>query len=432
MITNIVLLICEIIKELLVLCGCLNYKLKKRFMAAWSVFGISVICLAIIGVVGPKFSDISTLFFVAAIIASLMLEGEKKGILSFAVLIGISCVDSIIFIIVESVFSVSKELLYGNPVVYGGVNSISLFLIMIVAAILQKFYYGRGRNGNQKLHSSNRVYLWLFAIGLSASSISMMPLSYEGFRWGKGNIVFVITAVVVFAVSFLVMGILLVYNNSARQHYKEVARVNQSLVESQGRYYQMLLGKEEETRRFRHDMSSHLICVKRLLEESKVQEAEEYLGKLGGTLHDLSVKNQTGNTLVNAIVNDVSGRYTGVVLDWKGHLPKQMQISDVDVCVIFSNLLENAFLAASACENVGTVEVTVKSVSGALAITVENDMAKPIEEREGKLITQKADKKNHGYGTQNVRDCVEKNDGTVEFKYTEDKFTVDVVLVNVA
>ena len=78
------------------------------------------------------------------------------------------------------------------------------------------------------------------------------------------------------------------------------------------------------------------------------------------------------------------------------------------------------------------MDVTVESVAGALTITMENNMAKAIEEKDGKLITQKTDKHNHGFGTRNVRDCVAKNDGQITFDYTEKSFTVKMVLLNVA
>ena len=45
-------------------------------------------------------------------------------------------------------------------------------------------------------------------------------------------------------------------------------------------------------------------------------------------------------------------------------------------------------------------------------------------------VTQKEDKKNHGFGTRNVKDCVAKNEGTVNFEYTEEKFRVTVTLIN--
>jgi len=361
----------------------------------------------------------------------MMIEGKRKGLLALVVFLGISCIDTVMVPVVQSVFAISEDEFYANSLIFGLTNTISLIGIMIAAILLQRLYYARGRKGNQQIHNSGRLYLVLFAIGLSVAILSMTPVSAEDFRWSKGMLNVVAVSILVFAVMFLVMGIFLIYNNNAKRYYKEVATVNQNLLESTERYYQMLLEKEEETRRFRHDISSHLSCIKRLLEEDKTEEAEEYLSNLSGVVRELTVKHQTGNTLVNAIVNDISEKYSEVALDWKGHLPKQLEMSDMDVCVIFSNLLENAFFAASACEK-GFVDVTVESVSGALTITMENNMAKAIEEKEGKMITQKADKRNHGFGTRNVRDCVAKNDGQITFDYTEKQFTVKMVLLNVA
>lgn len=429
MITNIVILVQDLTKTLLVLCGCLNYKLKRKFIGAWVVLGMSVVVLVAIGVWNNRYRT-SMFYFIVPLIAVMMIEGKRKGLFASVVFLGFSCIDTIALLVLAGINGVSGEVIHDNHLMCGLCNTISLVGILIATILLQKMYYGRGKKGIEEIHTKGRAYLWLFFCGMTAFSITVLPMDNNDFVWNKVNVILFVIPSFVFMVLFLIMGGLLVYNNSEKQHYKEVARVNQDLVEAQEKYYQMLLEKEEETRRFRHDMSSHLVCVKRLLEENKVREAEDYLETMGGTLRELAIKHQTGNSLVNAIVNDVSGRYAEVELDWKGHLPKKIQMSDIDVCVIFSNLLENAFWAA-ASETAGTVEVTVKSEGGALAITVENDMTYLIEEREGKLITQKADKKNHGYGMRNVRECVEKNDGTVEYKYTDKRFTVDMVLVNV-
>lgn len=431
MIANIGVLILETVKLLLALCGCLNYKMKRRFIGAWVVFGVSVLCLVMKGIQDSDYR-ITSFTFVVVVISAMMIEGKRKGLLVLVVFLGISVIDTTMIPCMCSWLSLTDEQIFKNPLLYWGVNAISLVGIMVAAVLLQKLYYGRRKKGKQELHNSGRLYFALFAIGLSASMMFMLPVHETGFIWNKGTIAMVAIALIVFAVVFLVMGALLIYNNSAKRHYQEMARMNQRLGEMKEDYYRLLLEKEEETKKFRHDMSAHLVCIKTYLEEEKLQEAKDYLECLRGTMRELSAKHQTGHTLVNAIVNDVSGRYTGVNLNWRGHLPIRMQLSDMDICVIFSNLLENAFLAASNCEDGGTVDVMVKSVGGALAITMENTIAKPIEEKDGELITQKTDKKNHGYGTRNVRTCVEKNEGEVTFAYTEKNFTVNVFLNNVA
>lgn len=76
------------------------------------------------------------------------------------------------------------------------------------------------------------------------------------------------------------------------------------------------------------------------------------------------------------------------------------------------------------------MDVTVKSVAGALSLIIENDKEGEITEEKGRLLTQKEDKNNHGFGTRNVKACVSKNEGTVDFEYTETKFRATITLVN--
>ena len=273
--------------------------------------------------------------------------------------------------------------------------------------LLQKFYYQK-KNLSEKIKSEvqqfNRFFLGLLLIGLLASTWFIMPVSHLSFQWDKITEWITIATVFIFALVFLVIGILLIFYHRSSIHYQELAELNQKLLTSKERYYQIMLEKEEETRRFRHDMSSHVTCVKQLLKEENIQGARAYLDELTGTLEELRLKHQTGNTLVNAIVNDM--------------------------CTVFSNLLENAFYAAAQCITGGTVDVIVKSVAGALSIIIENDRTGEIEEEKGSFVTRKEDKMNHGFGTKNVKDCVAKNDGTVNFEYTETKFRVTVTLIN--
>ena len=46
----------------------------------------------------------------------------------------------------------------------------------------------------------------------------------------------------------------------------------------------------------------------------------------------------------------------------------------------------------------------------------------------GKLKTQKADKKNHGFGTENIRQVVERNQGYMNCQAEDNWFSIEIVL----
>ena len=271
----------------------------------------------------------------------------------------------------------------------------------------------------------------MLVVGVFMSSALTVPYTSIDFEWSREDARELALMSAVFGVVFLIMGGLMIYNHSSKLYYMRAARLNQERMELKENYYRNLLEKEQETRRFRHDMSAHMTCLRGMLDENRVEEAQDYLKELSRVLDKLKPKVQTGNMLVNAILSDIAERHKGVRIEWDGMLPDSLQLSDMDVCVIFSNLLENAFLAAAGCEDSGKVQVKADIIAGALRVVVQNDMAKPIEKRDERFITQKPDKKNHGFGIMNVKECVAVNGGEIMFEYTETNFTASLTLPNI-
>ena len=431
---NIIGLIVECAKLLVILCGCMNLQIKRKPIAAIVVFTLAQVCLVVKGMQDREYY-VSTFLLLSIVICSLAVQGKKKWLYATVSYFGISCIDTLFSTVAIRFFSISEKVIYSASVWRSVINAISLILLILVALLLQRLYYRKKNMGEvvkEVVQQLNGLYFGLLAIGLFAATWFIMPVSNLNFQLNIITEHIITIMIYVFAFLFLVIGFLLFFYQRSSRHYQELAKMNQSLLESKERYYRMMLQKEEETRRFRHDMSAHVACVKQYLSDENMQGAKAYLGELSGTLEELKIKHQTGNTLVNAIVNDMCAKYPGVTLKWEGLLPTVSKLSDMDMCTIFSNLLENAFYAASQCGAEGKVDVTVKTVSGALNIIIENDRTGEIEEEKGSFLTQKEDKRNHGFGTRNVKDCVAKNEGTVSFEYTEDRFRVTVTLMNAA
>ena len=206
--------------------------------------------------------------------------------------------------------------------------------------------------------------------------------------------------------------------------------MHEKILTAQKEYYEHLLDLESETRRFRHDINNHILCINALLSDNKYDAAKDYVQEIGESISSMRNKLATGNSLVNAIVNDISIKYNNVMLEWQGMIPEELTISNMDICTIFSNLLDNAFCAASKCSS-GKVGVTVKTVANSLMVTIKNDISEPVKVKSSKFITSKKDKKNHGIGTMNVLECVKSHEGKVEYSYTDKDFTAEVILPNV-
>lgn len=426
---SIFVFLLECIKLFLAVCGCLNYKLKRRPVASIVLLLLSLMLVGILA--AWKGGHYATMVSVAVIsIVVLAVEGKNKGVFSVLTFLGICYLDDLVLLVLRKLIFVS-ETLPNNSRTFWGVGVISLSILAITAFFLQRFVYTKYATTNYLFQNIPRSYVGMLLMGVFMSGMLTVPYTSMDFDWSREDARKLALMSVFFCAVFLVVGGLMIYNHSSKRYYMRTAKLNQERMELKENYYRNLLEKEQETRRFRHDMSAHMTCLRGMLDENRVEEAKDYLKELSGGLDKLKQRVQTGNLLVNAILSDIAERHKGVRLEWDGMLPDSLQLSDMDVCVIFSNLLENAFLAAVGCEERGRVQVKSDIIAGALRVVVQNDMAKPIEKKEERFITQKPDKKNHGFGIMNVKECVAVNGGEILFDYTETNFTVSLTLPNI-
>ncbi len=429
MLIHVILLIVEVIKLLLLMCGCLNYKIKRKPFVAGSLFLLSVCYLVIRGGLEPdhRWAFLAT---AAILIVAFAVQGKRKVIFTIIFFALVSVLDDLVVFLCGEFLGMSADVL-DNPVIYTAVASVNLIVFAVLATVLQLFFYKRKREDFTPTQNVSGIYAIMIMVGIWALGFLCMPFMSLGYEWSVFGFQFHSMCCGLFGVIFLVVTFLLIYNNNLKRQYRYVAEVNKRMYEMQKDHYKRLQEQDIETRKFRHDIKSHIVCVEALLKDKEYEEAARYLERLIGKIEEITQRYKTGNLLVDAIVNDIAEEHADVTLEWEGKLPLKMNISDTEVCVIFSNLLKNAFCAANDCKENGVVVVKTGLISGALTVCIENNMEGFIKGKDGTFITHKDDKINHGFGIMNVKECVAISGGSIEFDYTDTQFKVQVVLPNV-
>lgn len=114
--------------------------------------------------------------------------------------------------------------------------------------------------------------------------------------------------------------------------------------------------RDEQTRAFRHDIKNHLSVLGGLLNTQNLDAAKSYLQKLEAVSASLSFPYHTGNPTVDILLGEKLelAKTRGISTDLSLHLPKNSILDDFDLCIIFSNALDNAIhaclsLDADAC-----------------------------------------------------------------------------------
>lgn len=167
----------------------------------------------------------------------------------------------------------------------------------------------------------------------------------------------------------------------------------------------------EEIKRFKHDMKNNFIVLQHLLINDELYQAKAYLSKYISEFKNASQGLEIDNLIINALVNDKMRRYKDIHFDVKCFIPSKLLIDDLDIVTILGNLLDNAceYLIRNNLEETVFLKISTH-MDSTLFIEVKNIYVDE-DITSGKRHTAKEDKENHGYGLQNVKQCVNKYQG---------------------
>lgn len=197
-------------------------------------------------------------------------------------------------------------------------------------------------------------------------------------------------------------------------------------------YFENLLERETMTRRYRHDMTNHLLCLKALSEEEEAAGVTAYLDDLLRTLKSAGPgRFHTGVRVLDALTDYYTGKLdSGITITVTGTLRSCGGISDRDLCTIYGNLLSNATEELGGLHGSGR-QLCVRLQEGGkfLVIAMENTCRTELSyDSAGRIMTRKKNRREHGFGLANVRDCVERLGGSLTLSRSGEHFCAEVAL----
>lgn len=185
----------------------------------------------------------------------------------------------------------------------------------------------------------------------------------------------------------------------------------------------------QEIKKAEHDLKHHLLSVLGIIKNNNPKEAEIYLQQLLGEYETSIFKYITiDNSAINSILNFKIGRCHANNIDIKLEIESDFSgFNDIDICVLLSNLLDNAIEASASVSN-PQITVTIKNDKNYLCILVRNKINKSVLKENKLLNTTKIDKDRHGFGLYSVSQIVDKYDGMKSFYEKNNYFVSDIWL----
>ena len=182
-------------------------------------------------------------------------------------------------------------------------------------------------------------------------------------------------------------------------------------------------------RGWRHDYHNHMQTLKAYLSMNQLTEMSEYLDHLEEDLDSIDIAIKTGNTSVNAILSSkVSiAQRNNINVNCKASVPPQLKISDVHLCTIIGNLLDNAIESCQKLEvDKRFIRIYIGLFKEQLYISVTNSTNQTHRKKLTELITSK--KGEHGFGLRRIDKIVDQYDGYLNRKNEPGVFATEIML----
>lgn len=178
-------------------------------------------------------------------------------------------------------------------------------------------------------------------------------------------------------------------------------------------YYNQIRDHIVSVRKIRHDMKNQLQTMLLLMENGQVEEAREHVCEVARLLDETSYQRYTGNTVADAVISAKQAECVNdhIVFSVEGNLPEDLQISGIDICSVFSNVLDNAI---HACRNLQKgerreIDLKVEYRHPVVRIKCRNTAVSKIKAKNAQNLSAE-----HGWGLEILQEIVERYQGGME------------------
>lgn len=197
------------------------------------------------------------------------------------------------------------------------------------------------------------------------------------------------------------------------------------------RHYQEVKNIYATMRGWRHDYHNHIQTMKAHIAMDQYEELSGYLDELDEDLMQVDTQIKTGNVMADAILNSkVSlAESHDIKVNIKAQVHEEMLVSDVDLCIIIGNLIDNAIDACLMIEDIEERFIRIYigrlkdqmyiSISNATIETKRNDLNEFVSKKGGLM---------HGHGLKRVDITVAKYDGFLNRQNEPGIFATEILL----
>ena len=369
---------------------------------------------------------IETIVYILITILMLYLLFEEKLCTIILVVLWIVSTLSMIDTMTAVLFDISMELINcdGEFISNIVVSLFSLILVYFVGRIYKRQTVATMQSIGLVNVVGFTVLLAVDTIVVTVIAVMNVEVSLVNYR----NIYLLSIVFVILGIFVQLAAVILLFTQ--RNVYKEKEQITDKYLNEQKNHYVYLETREQETKKFRHDLRSHMELISNLAKNREYEKIDSYLEKMNIKIDSFGNIITVHNGIVDAIINQyyAKAQQNRVTMEVRGRFPKECAIDAYDLCTIFSNVLSNALEAAIETEE-RTISLECRYNDKNIIIVVKNSYDNEQQNGASQWRTRKENTDYHGYGLENMKDSVEKYNGVFDIE-TKDNIFILTILFN--
>lgn len=294
--------------------------------------------------------------------------------------------------------------------------------ILILILVIIYYYFYRLLDSSIFLDylCENRLYCWVICIYSFCGTICF----YRVYRFDY-------TAQLIqywlfyLVCAFIVGGVFLIYVMKTK--VKERERILNTRNDMMEANYQGLEKAYSENQMLYHDYKNHMLSVRQLIKEHKSEDALEYIDAYISLTAKVNRRINSGSKILDIIVNSKLGEAKAKNIDFTcevGYVG-DTGITDMDMCALMANLLDNAI---EACERIegerAWICLKIVRRNDMLLIKLGNSIAAADALKRDFFQSEKDKQKIHGWGMKSVEKVLKKYDGNKEHYIGDKEFEI--------
>ena len=305
-----------------------------------------------------------------------------------------------------------------SPLGYAAMFATS-FVLTVLIMLLVRWVWKRVLN-----RAPTQVLRWHLLIPVSQAVAIVIMIPFASDVYFVPIRFFLILLTMLFFVAADIVLVRSIRKSSEQAVAAERALWYEQLLTEQEQHYETLIADMEDAAKIRHDIRNQLQTVYALLQSGSHEQAKSQLDDIGALVNQ--APSYCTNPVINALLQVKAGQYesAGVTLDCRCEVPAAIPIAGVELCSLFSNVLDNALRAArDSAQAAPTVELRSGLQGNVFTLFCRNSCP---EKPENTL------RPGHGLGLEILRDLAAQHDGTVQTRHENGTFftTVQLLLTN--